>query len=43
MLAVVWHFWIGVVLAIGAVATVAGLAAQYLTKVQKTRYPGRGQ
>jgi hypothetical protein len=39
MLAVVWHYWIGVALVIGAVVTLGALAYGYLSKVQSTRYP----
>ena len=39
MIAVVWHYWIGVALALGAVATVGGVAAAYLKNVESTRYP----
>ena len=41
--AYVWHYWIGVVLLVIAVATVLGLAVQYLFKVTATKYPGRHQ
>jgi hypothetical protein len=39
MFAVVWHFWIAVVLVIGVVGTLGGLAAMYLKSVESTRYP----
>lgn len=39
MIGVVWHYWIGVALAIGAVATMGGVLAAYLKKVEATRYP----
>ena len=39
MLAVVWHFWIGFFLAIGAVATVLAVIAGYVAKVEVPRYP----
>ena len=42
MLAVVWHYWIGVALVLGAVGTLAALAFGYLTKVESTRYPKKG-
>jgi hypothetical protein len=38
MLAVVWHYWLGVAMALGAVATVVALIAGYL-KVESNRYP----
>jgi hypothetical protein len=39
MFSLVWHYWIGVVLAVAAVATVGGLAASYLKGVESNRYP----
>jgi hypothetical protein len=39
MLAVIWHYWIGVVLAGSAVLTLLGLVANYFFKVERTRYP----
>jgi len=39
MLAMVWHYWIGVALAVGSVATIGAIAAGYLKKVEATRYP----
>ena len=39
----VWHWWIGIVLFVVAVASVLGLAVQYLFKVTATKYPGRHQ
>ncbi|MBN2621786.1 MAG: hypothetical protein JXA83_00400 [Acidimicrobiales bacterium] len=39
MFAVVWHYWIGVVLTVGVIATVGVLAAGYLKSVESTRYP----
>lgn len=39
MFSLVWHYWIGVVLAVAAVATVGGLAASYLKSVESNRYP----
>jgi formate-dependent nitrite reductase membrane component NrfD len=39
MFAVVWHYWIGVALAVGAIASIGALAAGYLRKVESTRYP----
>jgi hypothetical protein len=39
MLAVVWHYWIGVALIVGAVLTIGALAAGYLFNVERTRYP----
>lgn len=37
----VWHFWIAVPLAIGAVMTVLALVAGYVAKVVAPRYPKR--
>ncbi|HEX5947801.1 MAG TPA: hypothetical protein VFY82_16060 [Acidimicrobiales bacterium] len=39
MFAVVWHYWIAVVLVIGVVGTLGMLAAGYLKNVESTRYP----
>jgi hypothetical protein len=39
MFAVVWHYWIGVALAIGAVGTIGAVGASYLKKVESIRYP----
>jgi hypothetical protein len=39
MVAVVWHYWIGVALIVGAVATVGAMAVGYLRSVESTRYP----
>ena len=39
MFAVVWHYWIGVLLALGAVMTIVALAVGYLKTVESTRYP----
>jgi hypothetical protein len=40
-LAVVWHYWIGVVLAISVVSVVAAVAAGYFQKVVRPKYPPR--
>src|SRR5262249_62200066 len=39
MIAVIWHYWLGMALAIGAIATVGALAAGYLPNVESTPYP----
>ena len=39
VIAVVWHFWLGVALCGGAVAAVIGLVVGYTTQVTRTRYP----
>jgi hypothetical protein len=35
----IWHFWLAVPLALGAVFTVLGLLGLYFYKVTRTRYP----
>jgi hypothetical protein len=39
MLAVVWHYWVGVAVAIGALATVVAMVVGYFKTVESTRYP----
>ncbi|MCY4456346.1 MAG: hypothetical protein OXB90_00170 [Acidimicrobiaceae bacterium] len=39
ILAVVWHFWIAVPLAVGAIVLVVATVLGYLNKVTSTRYP----
>lgn len=39
MFAVVWHYWIGVVITIAAVLTVGALVAGYLKNVESDRFP----
>ncbi|CAN5795054.1 hypothetical protein BH20ACT4_BH20ACT4_07150 [soil metagenome] len=39
----IWHFWIGVVLTLAAVATVVALVAGYIKNVSSQRYPGKRQ
>jgi hypothetical protein len=39
MLAVVWHYWIGVALILGTVLTIVALAVGYLKTVESSRYP----
>jgi amino acid permease len=39
MFAVVWHYWLGVAMALGAVATVVALIAGYFKQVESGRYP----
>ena len=39
MLAVIWHFWLGVALAIAAVATVVAMVGGYFKTVESQRYP----
>ena len=38
----VWHYWLAVPLALGAIATVVTIVALYVLKVTRTRYP-KGQ
>lgn len=35
----VWHFWLAVPLAAGAVLAVVAIVALYFTKVTRARYP----
>lgn len=39
MLAVVWHFWIAVLLTVPSVLLVIATIAGYVLKVSKPRYP----
>jgi hypothetical protein len=39
--AVVWHYWIGVVLFLAALLTVVAVIIGYLVKVQSLKYPKR--
>ncbi|HRW37067.1 MAG: hypothetical protein KDB04_07305 [Acidimicrobiales bacterium] len=39
----VWHFWIAVPLAAGAVLFAVATIVGYLLKVVKPKYPSRGQ
>jgi formate-dependent nitrite reductase membrane component NrfD len=39
----IWHWWIGVVLTLVAVATVLMLVVGYLKQVTAQRYPNRRQ
>ena len=34
-----WHFWLAVPLALGAILAVVGIVALYFYKVVRTRYP----
>lgn len=38
----VWHFWIAVPLALGAIFAVLTIIGLYLFKVTRTRYPKAG-
>jgi hypothetical protein len=35
----IWHFWIAVPLALGAIVTVLAILGLYLSRVVRTRYP----
>lgn len=39
VLAVVWHFWIAVALAVPAILAVLGIIVMYVIKVEMPRYP----
>ncbi len=39
MLAVVWHWWIGFFLSVGALFTVLGVIVGYFKNVENPRYP----
>lgn len=40
-LAVVWHYWIGVALAIPAIGLLVATIVGYIVKVSRPRYPRR--
>jgi hypothetical protein len=35
----VWHYWVAVALALGAILTIIAILVLYLVRVTKTRYP----
>ena len=39
MFAVIWHYWVGVAIFLGAVATVGMRVAGYVKNVESARYP----
>jgi hypothetical protein len=41
MFAVIWHFWIGLILTIAAVLGVVTVIGGYLKQVTAQRYPGK--
>jgi hypothetical protein len=43
MIAVVWHYWLGLILLIVGVLSLAGLAVGYVSKVTAMKYPNRRQ
>jgi hypothetical protein len=40
-LAVIWHYWIGVVLAVSVIGLIASTIAGYFTKVVRLKHPPR--
>jgi len=43
MIAVVWHYWLGLILLIVGVLSLVGLAVGYISKVTAMKYPNRRQ
>jgi uncharacterized membrane protein len=43
MIAVVWHFWLGLVLLVVGGLAVVNLIVAYVAKVTMTKYPNRNQ
>jgi hypothetical protein len=43
MIAVVWHYWLGLVLLVVGGLAVVNLIVGYVTKVTMTKYPNRKQ
>ena len=41
MLAVIWHYWIGVVLLLSVVGPLAAVVGGYFAKVVRPKYPPR--
>ena len=39
MLAVIWTFWIGVILTIASIGAIFGLILGYIVKVRRIQYP----
>ena len=39
MLAVIWTFWIGVILTIASIGAILGLILGYIVKVKRIQYP----
>jgi len=39
MLAVIWTFWIGVLLTIGSIGAILALVLGYIVKVKRIQYP----
>ncbi len=40
-LAVIWHYWIGVVFAVSVIGLVLAVVVGYFTKVVRPKYPPR--
>lgn len=40
-LAVIWHYWIGVVLALSVIGVTAAVIAGYFQKVVRPKYPSK--
>ena len=43
MIAVVWHFWLGLILLIAGVGAIVNVIVGYVTKVSALKYPNRRQ
>jgi hypothetical protein len=43
VLAVIWHYWLGVLLVLGGIAFVVATVAGYFYKVTRMRYPSKDQ
>ena len=43
MIAVVWHYWLGLVLLIAALGLIVQTVLGYVAKVSATKYPNRLQ
>jgi len=43
MIAVVWHFWLGLILLIAGVGAIVNVIVGYVTKVSSLKYPNRRQ
>ncbi|MEY3112010.1 MAG: hypothetical protein ACO22C_03060 [Ilumatobacteraceae bacterium] len=43
MFAVVWHFWLGLILLVVGGLSLVGLVVGYLSKVTAMKYPNRRQ
>ena len=43
MIAVVWHFWLGLILLIAGVGAIVNVIVGYVAKVSSLKYPNRRQ